>query len=667
MLPFVSHSNVGDTRSLIPVAHIGSNYVLTRNAGLVLLIDVAGPKLETEAPESVHRLLWRWVEALLAVDFEISHLYATDIPRECGIADYFWSRASALQYDNPTAAKEAARRSQEARHSQWLRYRSFMICRKQLPAYVHDIDDPRIQVELASLRNKVQATCTAMSDPDWTIRLLNGGQIEQLFRDLLDPYGFEHMNPSAPIPAHAIPSPQSATTHGGLGKVGESVIIRALSQALPTSLNPHVQPDGRSVLNRIAPDDIAISANESYAVIDGNFCRAYVVDEPPPFLSPRIMAEIYYGRSYPIQVSLQWRYDKGAAGVARARLTETMAAIQIHEEAGHLSNPSDIQRAHSYRKVEEAQLNGEPLIFMVWLVQVFGQSEENLREHCRDIEDWFSQHAFTLRVLNDEQDLAIASMLPIGETHTRRHRRNVEPPNIASLYLHGVRRYDQEGGLVFGRDPFRSDSVRLNLLQTAINTTMLITGSWGSGKSTTGKDLLVQLVIAGKPASVVDLEGEYEAVVRHYGGQVIDLSPRKHVAINLLDPRFDWNDFLPALCILAEQPIIGEQKAIVMDAWQRVRAQQRVAVLSDLAVLLRETPETRSIAGALQPFLRPPYDAFFNQPTNIDLRSPLRCFVLREAANDDTASRALLYLTWLFGMEYGIDVDGETWTVVDEG
>ena len=653
----------GDTRERIPVAHIDADFVVTRQGGVVMVLDVVGPNLEVRSVERQEHMLRRWVDALLTSKFSVSHVMATDIPTVNESAGYYLQRAGELRRTAPELATAALRR---ARHVEsWLRfrYRSFMVCRYQLPTDVVSVADPRVARTAQDLRHHVLATVAVMSDEEWTVTVLNGPAIEAVLREAFDPYHTSTSDPMAAPPAWARPAAQQRLAM--LPSRITPMLQTSVSRLVPTALVPLTAADGGSAVDRLAPD--VIDVYPTHTVIERTYSRVYVIEEPPRFVGAATMHELYFWRDCPIRVAMQWRMDPHAISSIRARLTEAQATLLMEAERGIVSSFSARERAEAYAEaLRQQELEDKPLIFLTMLVQVFGTSEADLQKNADDIENWFYAHDFHARLINDEQDLALESMLPLGEKHFT-EKRNVQPPNIGSLYPHGVRTYDDPGGIVFGRDPFRRGLVRLNLFN-ATNTTVLVTGVPGAGKSTTVKDMLEQVAIAGHDVSIVDIEGEYVRLAEELGAQVIDMGRDKEVAVNFLDPAFDdFDDFLPALEILGQQAIVGALRSRTRELWQQVRARRRPPVLSDLIVLLEEDARTNELATALHTYIQPPYEAFFNQPTNIDLTGNIRCFVLRRDAGEGPSGRALLYLTQLFGMQYGLGVPGRSWSFIDEG
>lgn len=419
---------------------------------------------------------------------------------------------------------------------------------------------------------------------------------------------------------------------------------------------------------RLAPDDIDVYRKS--LVIQGAHTRIYGIEQFPGVLAYAAMHELYYQMPFPVRVALEWDMQRGvrANRAVRSSLTQAAAAELYSAETGKVGDPQAQARYQElWRQLEAMEVKAEPLLRLTMLVQIFARSAPELVDNATLLETWFNNHGFWARVLTDQQDYALQAMAPLGERRPGvGESRNLEPLNIASLYPHGARHYDEPGGIVFGRDPVRLSTVRLDLFK-AINTTTVITGVMGAGKSTTVKDMVEQAAIAGDDVSVVDLEGEYVALIQDLGGQIIDMALDREVSVNFLDAYFgDFDDLLPVLSIMAEQPIHGETTDDVHDAWQQLRARRRPAVLSDLVALLYERPNTRSLSRSLRRYTTPPLDSFFNRPTNVEITSRLRCFVLKHATKEGAVQRALLYLTQLYGMQYGLSVPGRSWTFIDE-
>ncbi|MFT4233835.1 MAG: ATP-binding protein [Microbacterium sp.] len=141
------------------------------------------------------------------------------------------------------------------------------------------------------------------------------------------------------------------------------------------------------------------------------------------------------------------------------------------------------------------------------------------------------------------------------------------------------------GSDVFSREAFYFDPWRLYAAGVITNPNMLIAGIVGKGKSSLAKSLVTRGLAFGRRAYVpADPKGEWSAVARAVGGQVIEVGPGSATRINPLDP--------------------GPRPSDVSDAeWPHMVRSRRLELLKSLAETIAPHPltpvERSAVAAAL--------------------------------------------------------------------
>ncbi|MHB8621668.1 MAG: VirB4 family type IV secretion system protein [Chloroflexota bacterium] len=430
-----------------------------------------------------------------------------------------------------------------------------------------------------------------------------------------------------------------------------------------------------TIADRVAPGDY-MRVDGSTILLNGIYGRIWAVHNFPSTIKSGALHELYYQQPYPVKVSINWHHEQGMLTHAKARrvLTEIEAERWRKMEKGILRDArADVQANELERQIEEHDVSGEPFVWVSMLVAVFAPRTEELSQAAAWIENWFSVHGFMAQPVWEEQDKALETIMPTG-SRTVYPTRNFSHSALATLYPHGVREYDEDRGILLGTYPGRLSLVRVDPFR-AVNTTAVVTGQMGMGKSVLVKTAVEQAAIAGDDVSVIDMAGEYVNLVRHLGGQIIEMCADQSISVNVLDPTLSddaeqaFASLVAVLSIMGEQDITGETRAVLQETHSQIRRRRGGGRLSHLLPLLATHDETRSLAKALRPFTCHPLNRFFDRPTNVPLTSALRCFVLTGAIDaKGPAGRALLYLTQKFGMQRGLAKPGQrSWTFLDEG
>lgn len=175
----------------------------------------------------------------------------------------------------------------------------------------------------------------------------------------------------------------------------------------------------------------------------------------------------------------------------------------------------------SYRRALERD---ERMYFLTILVEVYGDTEEELRERLDDVRSTLSAGGFSTDELRGEQREAFLSVLPYGVNHVDTFKRNMTTRTIAGLYpFTASRRVDPQGyliGATAAGSPIIWDNWRF--VNGVTNAHILIVGTSGMGKSYLIKKALSMSVARGIHAFALDSEGEYRDVFRGLGGETIN-------------------------------------------------------------------------------------------------------------------------------------------------
>lgn len=165
-------------------------------------------------------------------------------------------------------------------------------------------------------------------------------------------------------------------------------------------------------------------------------------------------------------------------------------------------------------------------------IMITADSEDELTSKKLQVKSYLEAMDMRAIPLRFEQEKALKSMLPIFPKQDIEDRIGtpIPSPTIAAMYpfifdsikdpgLSTLLGVDFSGGVVL----FNQFLYQMQKEQNRNNANMIILGTSGSGKSTAAKLMLRTHIRNDNKLVIIDPEGELEEMVRHYGGDYIEL------------------------------------------------------------------------------------------------------------------------------------------------
>ena len=191
-------------------------------------------------------------------------------------------------------------------------------------------------------------------------------------------------------------------------------------------------------------------------------------------------------------------------------------------------------------------------------IEVFAESQDDLKKKCKDVEGKLSGLRFTVRRFPYLQEDGFDSLMPICENKYRDKTALSMPLDVfyASMGMISSFGLNDPTGQYLGYDE-SSNPIFLDLWAKSngrTNSNLAIMGKSGSGKSATTKSLMLHELSRGTRMFVLDPEEEYLALAQNYGGNIVaasgGLNPDGTTAIinplQLTDFPKEWDDLSDA-------------------------------------------------------------------------------------------------------------------------
>lgn len=185
----------------------------------------------------------------------------------------------------------------------------------------------------------------------------------------------------------------------------------------------------------------------------------------------------------------------------------------------------------------------EPLIHCAVYIELKASSPEGLKDLQADIQMELTREKITVDRLLLRQREGFLSVMPAGtNVFGVQYERVLPASSVANLYPLGYSGKTDPRGFCLGRDKYGShilvDFDRRTDDRT--NSSVLLIGNSGQGKSYLLKLLLTNFRESGKAVLGLDPEGEYRELTENLGGCYLDLMEGRYI-INPLEPR-SWGD-----------------------------------------------------------------------------------------------------------------------------
>ncbi len=207
----------------------------------------------------------------------------------------------------------------------------------------------------------------------------------------------------------------------------------------------------------------------------------------------------------------------------------TKGTEQIHSDTD-----LDVIR-ETYRRILE---NSSRMYYVNIYIEVYAESLIKLQERSQKVKTALQSCYITSLQLIYEQKEGFTGVSPIGKDILTMARNNLPSSSVAAMYMFSYSSHNDPKGMYLGRTEdggyvFLDIWIR-DLYRT--NSSFVIIGEAGQGKSWLMKKIISQQIAAGSNAFILDPEGEYRDLIRQMGGTVINCAAGTFI-INVFEVR----------------------------------------------------------------------------------------------------------------------------------
>ena len=305
----------------------------------------------------------------------------------------------------------------------------------------------------------------------------------------------------------------------------------------------------------------------------------------------------------------------------------------------------ELQRKESKEFLDDLTTRDQRMMFATITMVHMADTKEQLDNDTEELQSIARKHLCQLAVLKFQQTDGLNTVLPIGARKIDALR-TLTTESLAVFIPFKVQEILHDGGIYYGQNSISNNMIVANR-SFLLNGNSFILGVPGSGKSFTGKNEIVNLMLAGDAdIIVIDPEREYSRLVEAMGGATIKISATSNNHINAMDMNSEYGDganpvtlkseFILSLCEQLigannlgpmQKSIIDRCTATVYRDYQQSGYTGKVPTLKDFrAELLKQSePEAKEIALAIELFTDGSLNTFAKE-TNVDVDNRLICY-----------------------------------------
>ena len=294
------------------------------------------------------------------------------------------------------------------------------------------------------------------------------------------------------------------------------------------------------------------------------------------------------------------------------------------------------QRKESKEFLDDLTTRDQRMMFANLTLVITADTKEKLDADTETILITGRKHLCQIAPLTYQQMDGLNTALPIGVRNVK-ILRTLTTESLSALMPFRVQEIMDKGGIYYGENAISHNLIMVNK-ENLQNQSSFLLGVPGSGKSFSAKELIVFLALStDDDIMICDPEGEYSALVKALGGEVIEVSASSKDHINPMDmvegygdglnPVIDKSEFVLSLFEQLDKTGLGPKEKSIIDRCTQLTYDEyhktgTVPTLMTLREKLLEQPEKEagSLALTLEMFTNGSLDVFAHE-TNVNISS----------------------------------------------
>ena len=413
---------------------------------------------------------------------------------------------------------------------------------------------------------------------------------------------------------------------------------------------------GQTTRHFIAPNLLDFK-NKNYLQINDRLLQIVYVRDYGMELGDQFIRDLMQG-DLELIVSLHAQSSTKADAMKKLRTKKTLMGSQkigeqqklartgiYLEKVGHVLE-SNIDEAEELLKTMTE--TGDKLFQTVFLIGVFGQDEEELKQALDTIQQVAGSNDLMIDKLPYMQEAAFNSLLPFGCDFLEGVSRSLLTSNVAVNSPWTSVDLQDRSGKYYGINQISSNIITID--RSLLNTPSgLILGTSGAGKGMATKHEIITTKIkeSGENTEIiiVDPEAEYSVIGRAFGGEMIDIAPDSQTYLNVLDLSEENMDedpvkvksefLLSFIGKLLDRKMDGREKSIIDRVTRLTYQSFKEPSLEEWVFVLSQQPEeeAQNLALDMELYVEGSLD-IFSHKTNIQTGSNFLIYNVKKLGDE---------------------------------
>jgi conjugal transfer ATP-binding protein TraC len=448
-----------------------------------------------------------------------------------------------------------------------------------------------------------------------------------------------------------------------------------------------------TIRDLIAPSSMEIRYDSIR--VEGMYAQSFYVYAYPRYLdsnwlSPVINFDVTMDISqfiYPIDSSKIMK-------ILKKKVTEMQSSVRINTEKGMVSDPALETALQDAEELRIQIQRGEEKFFQFALYfTVYSDDEKKISRVAKHLESMLGGKLVLTKRADLQMEQAFNSTLPMCLDELE-IATNMNTSPLSSTFPFSSADLTSNEGILYGLNR-HNDSLIIFDRFSLENANSVVFAKAGAGKSYSVKLEILRSMMMGTDVIVIDPENEYEALSETVGGAYLRVSLTSERRINPFDlpTPIEEEDVQPGDLVRANiinlhgllKIMLGgvtpEEEAMLDKALIDVYAVKGITMevvdpskfppptMEDLYDILSSTEGADSLTKRLQKYTVGTYAGIFNKPTNIDLKSGLMVFCIRDLEDALRPIAMYIILNYIWAkvrsrLKKRILVIDEAWTMM---
>ncbi len=465
---------------------------------------------------------------------------------------------------------------------------------------------------------------------------------------------------------------------GELGKKdGEIVDVSKLTAEEKKELlnTEKIYQEGLATIrDLIAPSSVEVDVNKMR--VGGMWSKSFYIFTYPRFLESNWLASVVnFDVTMDISMFVYPYESVKIMKVLRNKVAQMRSNMRIAREKGSVEDPAvetALQDAEELRR--DLQRGTERFFQFALYFTIYHEDEEKLEKVAKQLESILGGKLVLTKRADLQMEHAFTSTAPLAMDELQVSS-NMNTGPLSSTFPFTSSELTSNEGILYGLNR-HNDSLIIFDRFSLENANSVVFAKSGAGKSYAIKLEILRSLMFGTDVIIIDPENEYEALSDTVGGTYLRVSLNSNQRINPFDLplpiekdseeakpgdllreniitlhgllRLMLGDISPLEEGLLDQALIDTYslKGITMDTENP--SEMEMPTMSELESVLSGMKGAESLTQRIQKYTKGTFSGIFNEKTNVDLKSGLIVFCIRDLEDDlrPTATFIILNYIW---------------------